>query len=411
MIKKLRIKFTALALTALFVLLAVIVVGMNLLNYKSVVDEADATLSLMSRNKGIFPNLEKGRPNTLPPDMSPEIPFESRFFSVFVNETGEIVHTDTRHIFTVDDSTATQYAEEVLEKNTTYGFTQNFRYIRTSETNGTRITFLDCGRKLDLCRDFALSSIAISLLGYALIAIAVCFFVGKFIQPIAESYEKQKRFITDAGHEIKTPLTIISANADVLKMDIGDNECLDDIQQQTKRLTSLTNELVYLARMEETKNPMQMIEFPVSDIIQDTANPFQTLAQTQGKELSFQVQPMLSMCGNDKAISQLVSLLLDNALKYSPKGSRIILNFKKQGKKLVLTVSNASVTELSNENLRHVFDRFYRTDASRNSETGGHGIGLSIAQAIVSAHKGKISAAVSDEDTFLITATFPAQNT
>lgn len=409
MIKRLKIKFIALALTALLVLLVAIVAGMNLLNYNSIIDEADITLSLLSQNQGAFPDSGEGIDDWLPPDMSPEIPYESRFFSILINEDGRIARVETSHIYVVNRSTAIQYAEEALEKNNDRGFLENYRYIRTIEGTGTRITFLDCGRKLGLYHDFVVFSIVMSLLGYAVTAIAVCFFAGKLIRPVAESYEKQKRFITDAGHEIKTPLTIISANVDVLKMDMGENEYLEDIRQQAKRLTGLTNDLVYLARMEESRNPLQMIEFPVSEIVLDTARPFQARAQIRNKELTYQVQPMLSMYGNDKAISQLVSILLDNAFKYSPEGSRIVLRFEKQGRKLVLTVSNPSITVLTDENLRHIFDRFYRADPSRNSEAGGYGIGLSMAHAIVTAHGGKISASSSDGKLFLVTAAFPMQ--
>ena len=409
MIKRLKIKYIALALTALLVLLVAIVAGMNLLTYNAIIDEADITLFLLSQNQGAFPDAGEGIDDWLPNDMSPEILYESRFFSILINEDGRIVRVETSHIYVVNRLVAIQYAKEALGNNSDRGFLENYRYIRTAEGTDTRITFLDCGRKLGLYHDFVVFSIAMSLLGYAVTAIAVCFFTGKLIRPVAESYEKQKRFITDAGHEIKTPLTIISANVDVLKMDMGENEYLEDIRQQTKRLTGLTNDLVYLARMEESKNPLEMIEFPVSEIVFDTAEPFRALAQIQHKELTCQVQPMLSMCGNDKAISQLVSILLDNAFKYSPEGSHIVLSFEKQGRKLVLTVRNPFITVLTDENLRHVFDRFYRADSSRNSETGGNGIGLSMAHAIVTAHGGKISASSSDGKSFLATAIFPIQ--
>ena len=407
MIRSLKIKFIALALTALFVLLAVIVTGMNLLNYKEVADEADTMLFLLSQNKGAFPDFREGPIDWLPPGMSPEVPFQARFFSVLVSHSGEVIHTETSRIFAIDSETASRYAQEIAQKGSARGFMGNYRYMSVPEKAGTRITFLDCGRELDLYRDFILFSIGMSLLGYIVTAIAVCFFAGKFIRPVAESYEKQKRFITDAGHEIRTPLTIISANVDVLKMDLGENQCLEDIGNQAKRLAGLTNDLVCLARMEESANLQQMIEFPVSEIILDTAEPFRTLAQAQSKEFVCQVQPMLSMFGNNKMISRLVSILLDNALKYSLKGSRISLNFERQGRRLVLTVSNLSPMPVTDEDLRHVFDRFYRTDPSRNSETGGYGIGLSMAQAIVAAHGGKISASSPDGKTFLVTAVFP----
>lgn len=407
MIRNLKIKFIALALTALFVLLAVMVTGMNLLNYKEVADEADTMLFLLSQNKGGFPDFREGPNDWLPPGMSPEVPFQARFFSVLVSNSGEIIHAETSRIFAIDSETASRYAQDIVQKGSSRGFMGNYRYMSVSEKPGTRITFLDCGRELDLYHNFILFSIGMSLLGYVVTAIVVCFFAGKFIRPVAESYEKQKRFITDAGHEIRTPLTIISANVDLLKMDMGENQCLEDIGNQAKRLAELTNDLVCLARMEESANMTRMIAFPVSEIILDAAAPFRTLAQTQNKEFVCQVQPMLSMCGNDKMISQLVSILLDNALKYSLKGSRILLTFGKQGRRLILTVSNPSALPVTDENLRHVFERFYRTDPSRNSETGGYGIGLSMARAIVTAHGGKISAGSSDGKSFLVTAVFP----
>ena len=409
MIRKLKIKYIILALSSLLVLLSFIVAGMNILNYNEVVKEADTILSVLPQNRGdLLPgaeNLELDKP--LPPGMSPEIPFESRFFSVSINQSGEVTATDTSRIYAVDNETALQYAKSALKKGSDSGFVGDFRYIRVTENGGTRITFLDCGRKLALFRNFATLSVVISLLGYAVIAVLVCFFAGRFIRPVAESYEKQKRFITDAGHEIKTPLTIIGADVDLLKMDYGENEYLDDIENQVKRLSGLTGDLVRLARMEESQKSLPMIEFPVSEIVRETAAPFQTLAKSQNKELVLQIQPEQSLCGNEKSISQLVSILLDNALKYSPEGSSIRLNLEKQGRKLILKVSNPCLTPVTEEDLRHVFDRFWRADPSRNSETGGHGIGLSMAQAIVTAHGGKITAALQGENEFLITAVFP----
>ena len=133
--------------------------------------------------------------------------------------------------------------------------------------------------------------------------------------------------------------------------------------------------------------------------------PFKTLAQAQEKKFTCNVEPMLSMRGNNKTIQQLVSILMDNALKYSPAGGFVSLDFARQNRSLSLTVFNTTQTPVTSENLHHVFDRFYRTDTSRNSETGGHGIGLSLAKAIVTAHGGKISASTEDGNFFQITVT------
>ena len=159
--------------------------------------------------------------------------------------------------------------------------------------------------------------------------------------------------------------------------------------------------------MEEPGNTMQKIDFPLSEVVAEAAHPFRTLAIQQGKEFVCHIPPMLSLNGNDKAIQQLVAILLDNALKYSPYGGTIALNLIKQNKVVHLSVFNTAATEIKRESLGRVFDRFYRTDASRSSETGGHGIGLSIAKAVVTAHGGKIQAGTQDGRSFQITVVLP----
>ena len=232
------------------------------------------------------------------------------------------------------------------------------------------------------------------------------FLSAYIVKPFLENYEKQKRFITDAGHELKTPLTIIDADAEVLEMDFGENEWLSDIQNQTKRLTDLTNNLILLARMEEESMKLPMVEFPLSDVAEEVIGNFQTLAKAQNKFLHGKIQPMISMKGDEKAIRQLIGILLDNAVKYSDEKGEILLTVEVQRNHIFLSVFNT--TEFINKKeIAHLFERFYRADKSRNSQTGGYGIGLSIAAATVRANKGKISAITEDEKSLRITAVFP----
>lgn len=410
MIKKLRKKFIVLAITSLLVLLVIIVTGMNLMNFNSVIREADATLALMSKHQGKFPDFEDNASGSdmLPPGMSPELPFESRYFSVLMTERGNVIYTDTSHIMSVNSADAIDYANQAFDDKHSSGFINVFRFARTQDFDGVRITFLDCGRELDSAKNFLLFSIAMSAAGLVMMFFVITFFAGRILKPVEESYYKQKRFITDAGHEIKTPLTIIYTNADLLEMEIGVNECVEDIKQQAKRLTSLTNDLVYLAKMEEDEHALSAIEFPVSDIICDAVQPFKTLAKAQGKEISWTIQPMLSMKGNVREIERLVLILMDNAVKYSPNGGSIEMCFKSNGRQLVLTITNDSGGKLDEKEINNVFERFYRMDESRNSETGGHGIGLSTAKAIVTAHGGKIRANVKDTNKFQIIVQLPA---
>ena len=429
MIQKLKIKFIILTMVALLALLTIIVAGMNLINYRAVVSEVDEIMALLSQNRGTFPGFanspdapdfpntpdtpvfpdfrDKGKNDRLPHGMSPETPYESRYFSVLLNTEGEVIEIDTKQIASVDAESATEYAEEALHTKKDRGFIGNYRYIRSSEADTVRITFLDCGRRLDSFNTFLYTSIFIALIGFALVSVVICFVAGKILRPVIESYEKQKQFITDAGHEIKTPLTVINANVDLLEMEYGQNESLSDIQQQTKRLTTLTNELVYLARVEEAENTMPMIEFPISEVVQETADPFRSVAQADGKTWSCEIQPMLTLNGNDNAIGRLVSILIDNALKYSPRGGKIELKLYKQNKSIVFSVYNTTDFEVTPANLERAFDRFYRADPSRNSGTGGHGIGLSVAKAIAEAHGGKIEASSKDGYSFQITVVLP----
>lgn len=254
----------------------------------------------------------------------------------------------------------------------------------------------------------AKSEVDDKVLGLAAVLFLLLILSRRIVRPMAESYEKQRQFITDAGHELKTPMTIISADADLAEMECGENQWLTDIRRQAQRLTALTNDLIYLSRMEEEQPKLQYIDFPISDVVEEMAQSFAALARSQDKDFQVQVQPMLSFQGDEKGIRQLVSILLDNALKYSPTGGQLALRLEKQGRNLLLTVSNTGAQPMEQDKLPHLFDRFYRTDQSRNSQSGGYGLGLSIAKSIVSAHKGKIRAESHDGTQLSIQVTLAA---
>lgn len=408
MIKKLQKKFILLSMTALLLVLTLIITAINLVNYNAVVKEADTLLSIITDNKGEFPLDPNHMGNRLPPEMSPEIPYESRFFSMILDkDTETILLADTSRIISVNAESAITYATTAIGMDKEWGFINQFRYHICYDNDLMRITFLDCGRKLDAFRSFMFASIGISLFGYLIVFVLITFFSNKIIRPISESYEKQKRFITDAGHEIKTPLTIIHADADVLEMDIGTNEWLNDIKKQANHLSELTNNLVFLSRMEESQNTLPMIDFPFSEVVSESAASFQSLAQTKDITFTSKIEPMLSFHGNEKSIRQLIGILLDNAIKYSPTEGIVSLSVVKQNASLHLSVSNTTTQDISKEELKLLFDRFYRIDTSRNSQTGGHGIGLSLAKAIVTAHNGKIFASSKEPKTLQIMITMP----
>ncbi|MCJ7836853.1 HAMP domain-containing histidine kinase [Cuneatibacter sp. NSJ-177] len=407
MIKKLRIKFIALSMFSLLLVLFIIMGSINILNYQDIVKDADSVLSILKSNNGAFPKMEEPRgKHDSPKPLSPETPYESRFFSVLMSREGEVISVDTGKIAAVDTATAMEYAESLWERQENQGFIGDYRYTFQETDEGTRIIFLDCGRTLSTFRSFLFTSCGISLLGLLAVFTLLAMLSGRIIKPFSESYEKQKRFITDAGHELKTPLTIIDADADVLSMEFGENEWIQDIQSQTKRLASLTNDLILLARMDEGTKQVQKIDFPFSDLASEMVQSFQALALQQNKTFSSRIQPMLSLCGDEKSLRQLLSILLDNALKYSDPEGAISLSLEKSGKSIRLTVFN-TVENISPESLPHLFERFYRADPSRNSQTGGYGIGLSIAKAIVTSHKGKITASSPDGRSLQVVVVLP----
>lgn len=406
MLHKLRIKFVALAMGLLFLVLAVIMAVVNLLNYGHVVTNADSTLEILAANDGRFP--EKPGMGEKPMDhkVSPELPFETRFFTVRLDQTGKVIFVDTGKIAAVTSETAVEYAEQLRDSQRTKGFIGVYRYAVRSDSMGTMMIFVDCGRNLHAARSFLLTSVGISLAGFVAVSLLLYILSARIVKPISDAYEKQAQFITNASHDLKTPITIIDADADVLEMELGENEWLQDIGKQTRRLAGLIDELVCLSRMEEKDAHIQMIDFPVSDVVSETAQSFEAAAIAQEKILTIEIQPMLSLCGDEKAIRQLTSILLDNALKYSTDRGNISLSLKKSDRFVCLSVCN-TCDPVAPEDIKRLFDRFYRADKSRNSQTGGYGIGLSIAKAIVTAHKGTIFAASPDEHSLRITAKFP----
>ncbi|MBR2750715.1 MAG: HAMP domain-containing histidine kinase [Clostridiales bacterium] len=426
MIRKLRIRLIIVTMAAVLLVLLILMGGINLSNYRQIVNDGDATLTRLLRNGGTFGE------RTLPPRDhdeehpefgaimitkddgngqttssgffwesgkkrmdSPEFPFETRYFSVLLTRDGEILRTDTGRISAVSEEEAEEYALSVLGKKNRSGFIGDYRYLsgQVENPDAYLIVFCDCGASLTTFRNFLTTSIVVSLLCLGLVFILVYYASGRVIRPVAESYEKQKRFITDAGHEIKTPLAIISADADVLEMELDqENEWVSDIKAQTKRLAELTSDLIFLSKMEESHTPLEMQELDLSFLTGSSVSSFRAVANASSQELLPQVDPDIHITGDKKSIESLLSIVMDNAVKYCPEGGRIDVKLYKDKRYAHLEVTNDTTDLISEESTKHLFDRFYRTDTSRNSETGGFGIGLSMAAAIVEKHKGKIVA-------------------
>ena len=387
--------------------LFVIISAINILNYRSIISDADRMLDMMTSKKD-------NPPGTLPGPSNPDsgtkgnLPFGSRSFIVVLDKDGTEVSIDMRDTVSTSNSAALSYARKIYKSGKDKGFIHGYRYLSTKSSGDadTTIHFVDCSKSLANFKAFLIISILVSLLGLLMVFILISFFSRMIMRPVEESYKKQKRFITDAGHELKTPLAIIDADASVLEMEIGENEWISDLKKQTKRMADLTNNFLYLARMDEGSAKLVIMDFPLSDIVTETSRSFRSRALLSDKTFEIDAEQMINFFGDEKAIRQLIGILLDNALKYSNDGGDIRVSLSRKNHKIILSVFNTA-DHIDKKDLPHIFDRFYRSDASRNSESGGYGIGLSMALAIVNAHKGKIEAHSADERSITITVTLP----
>lgn len=430
MLKKLRIKFIVSAMVATTLVLSAIIGIINIKNYSDITNSAIAKIELIAENNGKFPqnkpddgiddpskdpakeppkedpngdrnggNTDDGNTPTNKPASpgdrihSPEAPFETRYFTVILSSSGtEIELTDTENIAAIDDETAKSHAENLIDKAKTEGKISVYRYKLVNFSDGRKAyVFLDCSRDLSTFKDFLQASVLISVAGLIVVFVLIIILSGAVMKPIAESYKKQKRFITDASHELKTPLTVIGASCDVLEFDSGENEWTKTIKEQVKELTSLTNKLVFLSKIDEEDKKLGFSEFSLSEVCEENLKGYFVVAKAENKELTAEIAPDLSLNGDMGMIKEMISALMDNAVKYSDKNGKICFSLKKSGKYKKITVENTT-DNLPDGNLDLLFERFYRPDSSRNSATGGHGIGLSVVKAIAELHKGTVTA-------------------
>ncbi len=398
MIRKLRRDFTMITMVSVTVVLVILVGAINIINFYQIDSRANSTIRVLSENKGKFPIIDREKlfkPNrNFDMKFTPETPFETRYFIVEVNGDGNIRQIDTSHI-AITSSEAEDYATRIMHGGKETGYLGNYKYTKVKELEGYMIVFLNCRNQIETAYRFLLISGLVALGTLLLVFLLVTIFSKRAIKPIIESMEKQKQFITDAGHEIKTPIAIISVNADVLELANGKNEWIDSIRNQTNRLDKLVKNLLVLSKMEEDRIELIFKDFNLSKALTEIAKPFLLLASSQNKEMRMEVPPDIMINGNESSIHQLISTLVDNAVKYANSGGMIKITLSPVKNGVKLEVFNTT-DHIQKENLDQLFDRFYRADSSRSRETGGYGIGLSIAKSIVEAHHGKIFARSED---------------
>ena len=398
MIYKLQRRFILICTVSVLSVVALVFGVIVALNISSLNKNMDVLADQVSEGGGRFPGSfhEGFKPDKLPPKnepnfdfMGPETPFSTRHFTVLFERSGDVARTIMESIYAITEEQAIEYAEEILDGDKERGWISNYRYKVFSTGFGTGVVFVDGSMN----RSAMVQSMAIAgvvLLVCAVLVLALIFLLSKrAVKPIAESYEKQKQFITDANHELKTPLTLILANLDIAESELGKNEWLDDIRSEGHRMTELVNQLVALSRMDEENHTLNLADVALGKIVADTVSEFEPLAISRGKTMGANIDSDIIYHGDEALLRRLVGILMDNAIKYCDYGGDIVVTLH-CNRHIVLTVENtyAAVDELE---LNRLFDRFYRADKARTFK-GGYGIGLSMAKAIAEKHKGEIVA-------------------
>lgn len=288
------------------------------------------------------------------------------------------------------EEAAQKYISRIMKSSSSSGMMDTLQFFTVEKNNGTLMVFTDKSAELDMLDQLTQTTTIIGILSFIALSVLTLFLSKKSIRPIKVAFEKQKQFISDASHELKTPLTIISANADVLSDEIGNNKWLNYIKSQTERMNILVNDLLNLTRLENNTSDFICCEFNLSKAIENTALPFECQAFEMQKSFDIDIQDGLTVNGSERHIKQMTAIFIDNALKYSNEGGTIRVTLKAQGDKKILSVFNTG-QGVHDDEKEKIFERFYRSDDSRARSTGGYGLGLAIAKSVIDKHKFKLT--------------------
>lgn len=403
MFKSLRKKFIITAVGSVAVVITVLALALNFINFNKLEEKIDTTLLDASKSQAITKIFSEDGDDLVITKNSTN-PTDYNGFSIAkVDSDGEIIKAYRDDTLVSNHDALQNKVEQALEKGGTSGFIGSYRFLKVETEVGNLILFLNCQRELDSFESFAKNSILISIFVIVSVLIMIILISKKVIAPIQETYIKQKQFITGASHELKTPLAIISSNADVLEMENGNSKWTNNIHNQVDRLTSLVNSLVVFSRMEE-KDTVERESFDLTEVLQSRIADFNELANFQKKYIVTNITSNLNYYGEKESIIQLMDILLENSIKYAPENSDILVSLEKNRKYAILKVSNKA--DVKKGDLSKVFDRFYRLDESRNSTIKGYGIGLSMAQLIAEKHKETIRAYAPEDGIFKIEMRF-----
>lgn len=414
MIKQLQKKFVFSAMLAISILLVAVLGGINIMNAFSTSRQTDKLLSTLAQveNSAITLMLPEVRNtwNLFSVVVTRDDTLGAIYFVVREDRFGSIWTVDVSHISSVSVQEAQKYVEQIRRKGNNIGTIDRFRYIAmpTVGNLGRTYIFLDVTKQIAGVWQVLILSVAVGILCWFIMLLLVILLSKRAIQPIAANIEKQKQFVTDAGHEIKTPLAIIMSNIDAMELRYGGNKYSKNIRNQVFRLKDLTQDLLTLAKMEENADEKIKERFSMTNLVEESLSLFEENITEKEVLLYKNIQPELNMNANREQVQRLISILMDNVIKYVSSNGMVEVSLFQTNRQAVFMIANTA-EHLDKLSMDKIFDRFYRGDDSRTQRNGGYGIGLSAARAIVQALKGTITAGIEQNHKIIFTVRLPME--
>ena len=396
MFRKLKIRFILLASAAIVCILLTMIAVLNSVRFLQTNGEIQAVLNILSANNGDFPSVEETAESLQNDRITIDTIYQYRYFSVVYKEDKTLYSTNLDHLSNLSKEQALSYANKVIKNSRSSGVFKvgsqfySYQITQDSKTKRYLLVVLDSTNYLESRNDFFWLSIQLCFYSFIFFVLVVSGFSNFAIRPYIKNYENQKRFITNAGHELKTPLAIISANTELQELMTGENEWTESTKDQVKRLSNLINQMVVLARLEEQPD-VNLVDVNFSEVVKKVAGNFKSVIEKAGKKYEIKLQEDIHVNATEDELYELVSILIDNACKYCDEDGQIFVTLTKakRGKRARLTVAN-SYADGKNVDYSRFFDRFYREDESHNQKQPGYGIGLSMAESLVRIFKGRI---------------------
>lgn len=388
MIDKLRRKLIISTIAALLVIFVVMIWAMNAISFYSTQRQVSHSLEVLARNQTEGGSIQRIRDN-LPDVTASSLYRVSNYCIIRLTRNGELYEWKSENGDLYNDAVVEDLLQAIKDSGEAQGQIGSHMFRVEKADRGDKIVVIDIRSEQESARNLLRITILVGTLFWAILSCLSAVLICHLLRPVSEAFQKQQQFVWDASHELKTPLAVISANAQVLALEIGENESLQYILDEVGRTSTLVQNLLSLARMDANRTKGEIREFDLGKTLLQTVLPMESLIFEQGKVLNLQISEGIFYTGNEGLLQELAVILLSNAIQYSEPGSCITVSLRAKGSHRVLRVHNTG-SYIDPETRQHIFERFYRGDSSHNRDAGGTGLGLAIAKSIVEHHRGTI---------------------